>query len=109
MAEATKVGEFDEIKFTAAAALVAGGIVQVGGLAGVVEGLSGVAAGEKANARIKGQYDVAAASGTTFAEGAAVQWNNTTKLAVASGDFAIGKAVAAKVSGTTVVRVQFNE
>lgn len=100
----------DEIHVAAAAAdYDCGDIVQVGGLAGVVEGVSGVLTGEAFNARIKGGYDVACASGTTFSEGATVEFNNTTKLAVASGDFVLGKAARAKVSGQTVVRVQLNE
>lgn len=99
----------DEIHIIADADYACGDIVQAGGLAGVVEGLSGVKTGEMMTLRIKGGFDVLVASGTTFADGAAVQWNNSTKLAVASGTFALGKSVGAKVSGTTSMRVLLNE
>ncbi len=93
----------------AAAAYSSGDIAQIGGLAGVFEGLSGAAIGDPANFRTKGVFEVACASATTFTEGAAVQWNDTTNLAVASGDFALGKAAKAKASGETTVWVTFNE
>jgi predicted RecA/RadA family phage recombinase len=54
---------------------------------------------------------VPCASGTTLAVGALARWNNTTKLAVAtgSGDFSLGTVVQAKVSGETRVKVRFNK
>lgn len=109
MAEAIYRYPGDEIHFVAAAAYDSGDIVQKGGLAGVIEGLSGVAIGDAAVARTKGVVEVACASATTFSEGAAVQWDNTNKLAVATGDFALGKAAKAKTNGQTTVWVILNE
>jgi predicted RecA/RadA family phage recombinase len=100
----------DEIRVAAAAgALADGDVVQIAGLAGVVEGP--VVLGDPYNVRIKGQWDVASASATTFAIGAVVEWDDTNNLAVASGagDFVLGNAAKAKISGETVVRVIFNE
>lgn len=109
MPQAKFVYPGDEIHFTAGAAYSAGDVVSIAGLAGVIEGLSNVASGDPATARVKGVFDVASASGTTFALGAAVQWDDTNNLAVATGDFALGKAAKAKVSGETTVRVILNE
>lgn len=109
MPEAIRRGNGDELHLVAGAAYDDGDIVNLSGLAGVVEGI--VASGDPMNVRIKGTYDVAAATGTTFAAGAVVEWNDTTKLAVASGagDFVLGLAAKAKISGVLFVRVIFNE
>lgn len=108
MAEAIRRGNGDEIHFIAAADYDDGDVVNLAGLAGVVEGP--VLTGQPGNARIDGQYDIASASATTFAIGARVEFDNTTKLAVASGagDFVLGNAIKAKVSGELVVRVSLN-
>lgn len=109
MPEAIRRHHGDELHLIADAAYDDGDIVNKSGLAGVVEGP--VASGDPMNVRVKGVYDVASASATTFAAGATVEFNNTTKLAVASaaGDFVLGLAAKAKVSGETVVRVILNE
>lgn len=101
----------DEVHATASATQSPGDIVQAGGLAGVVASLSEVASGDPMTVMIKGVYDVAAASGTTFSEGAEVEWDDTNKLAVAAtaGDFDLGVAAKAKTSGQTVVQVILNE
>lgn len=111
MSEATLVNNGETLQKTAGAGYDCGDIIQIGGLAGVVEGLCGVANGDPLNARVKGQFDVASASATTFAEGATVEWDDTNKLAVAAaaGDFVLGKAAKAKTAGQTVVRVILNE
>lgn len=108
MPEAIYRGPGDEIPFTATSDLASGSVLEKGGIAGVVDGLN-VKNGDSALLRVKGRFDVASASATTFAEGATVQFNDTTKLAVASGDFALGKAAKAKASGDPVVSVIFNE
>jgi predicted RecA/RadA family phage recombinase len=109
MPEAIRRQNGDELHLLAGADYDDGDIVNLAGYAGVVEGP--VLTGDPMNVRIKGGYDVAAASATTFAIGARVEWNDTTKLAVASGagDFVLGNAAKAKISGETVVRVIFNE
>lgn len=59
-----------------------------------------------------GLIDFAAASGTTFAKGELVWWDDTNNLAVnatsANATFPVGPAVAAKASGTLSVRVDLN-
>lgn len=110
MPQATYRNHGDEVRVASAAgALSDGDVVQVAGLAGVVEGP--VVTGDPYNVRVKGQFDVSSASGTTFSAGARVEWDDTNNLAVASGngDFVLGNAAKAKISGETVVRVIFNE
>ena len=111
MPEATYRYPGDEIHVaSAAAAQNAGDVVQVGGLAGVVEGLSNIEVGDPMNVRVKGVFEVASASATVFAEGATVNWDDTAKLAItAAGDWTLGKAAKAKANGETVVSVILNE
>lgn len=93
----------------ATAALTPGQVITLAdGRAAVVMGNGPIAIGDAYTACTEGTFEVNAASGTTFADGAAVQFNDTTKLAVASGDFAVGKAVGAKSSGSTFVLVALN-
>ncbi|TWU15963.1 capsid cement protein [Allorhodopirellula heiligendammensis] len=51
--------------------------------------------------------EVPAASATTFAKAATIEFKNSTGLAVAdaAGDFDIGKAAAAKTAGQTSVKI----
>ena len=76
---------------------------------GVVQSIVPTVEGDTVNVRTDGQYEVPSASGTTFALGATVGWNDTTGLAVTggAGDFDIGIAGLAKVSGQLVVLVIF--
>lgn len=75
----------------------------------IVEGLAARnAIGDPIHVRYQGIVEVPAASATTFAKNAAVQFANSTGLAVATGDFAVGKAVVAKTSGQTSVLVRLN-
>ena len=109
MPQATYRGPGDEISFVAASDLASGTVMQKGGLAGVVDGLS-VKSGDEATLRTKGRYEVASASATVFTEGQDVNWDDTAKLAItAAGDFSLGKAAKAKASGELVVTVIFNE
>lgn len=109
MAQAIRRQNGDELHMIADADYSDGDIVQKANLAGVVEGP--VLTGDPMNVRVKGGYDVAAASATTFALGAIVEWDATNDLAVASGagDFVLGVAARAKIAGETVVRVLLNE
>ncbi len=112
MAEALLLGPQDEQVITAAAALNSGDIVQLGdGRAGVVEGLGSYAIGDKVTVKTSGRYRCLAATGTTFAVGVNVDWEDTTKLCVADagGDFALGKAEFAKASGPLYVDILLNE
>lgn len=109
MPEAIRRTAGDELHLIAGADYDDGDVVNLSGLAGVVEGP--VLSGDVMNVRVKGGYDVQSASATTFSAGAKVEFDNSTKLAVAAaaGDFTLGIAAKAKVSGETVVRVLLNE
>lgn len=109
MPEAIRRNHAEELHVVAAADWADGQVVQSAGRAGVVEGP--VKAGDMANVRIKGRYEVASASATTFAAGVTVGWNDGTNLAVAAGTgtFDIGIASKAKIAGELVVSVLLNE
>ncbi len=81
-------------------------------LAGVIQGLDAnlLKSGSTVAAAVKGVFEVAAASGTTFSAGVAVDWDDTNNVVVATGTgtFALGKTVAAKSSGETSVLVSLN-
>jgi predicted RecA/RadA family phage recombinase len=106
----TQLGETET--HIAAAATNAMDLIQVGdGFAGVVTGSKpSFATGEEMPVVTNAIVDVDAATGTTFAAGAKVELNSSTKLAVAAGagDFTVGQALTAKVSGTLFVRVRLN-
>lgn len=111
MAEAIYLSCGDALDYTPAAAVTAGKIVLLPSLlVGVVA--VGVAANELAAAQTEGVYDVLTATGTTFDDGAPVYWDDTNKLAVnpgaATASFRLGRAIGAKVSGPTLVRVELN-
>jgi predicted RecA/RadA family phage recombinase len=110
MGQAVRLGEGDEEIVTAPSGGYASGeIVQApSGRAGYVNSLNAVPEGEKCTIKTTGRVKVPSASATTFALAAAVQWNNTTNLAVASGDFLLGPASKAKINGDTVVEVILN-
>ena len=78
---------------------------------GVYQGLEAGASGERALWKISGQFELLSASATTFAVGADVFWNTSTKLAVttlASNCVYAGKATKAKVNGETRVLTDIN-
>lgn len=109
MPEATVKNHANSVQRTAAADLDAGTIAQEAGLAGVVAGAGRIRSGDEYTVMLDVLAEVPSASATVFAEGATVQWDDTAKLAVASGDFTLGKAERAKSAGQTVVRVLFNK
>lgn len=98
------------IKVTATADTPPGFIAQVpDGRAGIHNGASTVPNGGVGTFDTECIAEVLSASATTFAEGADVGWNNTTKLAVSTGGtFGLGKAARAKTAGQTTVLVAFN-
>jgi predicted RecA/RadA family phage recombinase len=111
MPEASFVHETGAIDYTPAAATDAGVVfLHPMGMAAVV--LAELAANELGTAATEGQFDLASASGTVFAAGEAVWWDDTNNLAVVSGastaSFLAGRAAVAKVSGQTTVRVDLN-
>lgn len=110
MSEAILRNEHLIIKETATAVQNPGDLAEKGGLAAIALGAGPMAIGDLVTWDATPQLiEVTCASGTTFAEGATVQWNDTTKLAVASGNFTLGKAAYPKIAGQTVVTVFFNK
>ena len=97
---------------TAAAAGLTGDIVFTGsGKSAYVCYTSDYAAGERVAITTDALVRVDSASATTFAAGADVNYNTTTKLAVASGTAGtskIGKAEIAKVANELSVLVRLN-
>lgn len=106
--EVTKILNDLEMEFTAGANVTCGEVLVAGHKVGVVASLEGVANGETGILTIRGIAYLPAASGTTFAQGANVQFNTSTNLAVASGGTHAGRALYAKVSGETTVAVELN-
>lgn len=109
--QATLIDDSGILQFTAGAALVGGQVLRLGDKrVGIIAGLKAIASGDKAAAHVAGNFKVASASATTFSAGDVVGWDDTAKLAVsaASGDFVLGIATKAKVSGELVVDVALN-
>lgn len=113
-AEARYDKDPDVLDFVASAALSAGEVIQLpDGRAGVVAGAKGFSSGETAAAHVRGFFNVAAATGVTFADGEPVYWDASADTAIAAGsaadgDFYIGNAAGAKTSGPLFVRVDLN-
>ena len=100
------------LDYTPAAALDGGSVVLLpDGRVGVT--LTAIAAGILGSVATEGLFDFNSASATVFAEGEDVYWDATNFLAVPAGDanasYRVGRAVAAKISGATVVRVNINQ
>jgi predicted RecA/RadA family phage recombinase len=76
---------------------------------GVVQSIVPTVEDDTVNVKTDGIYEVPSATGTLFALGATVGWDDTTNLAVAAGtgDFDIGIAGLQKVSGQLIVQVIF--
>lgn len=113
-ANAAFLHQAGEVQITAGAALNGGEIQQLAdGRACVRAGLADSASGDLVTFYTSGVFDVKAASGTTFAAGETVWWDESAEAAIgvgsaAAGDFPIGVAVKAKVSGETAVEVDLN-
>ena len=74
----------------------------------MVFGNTAFAIGDKVSVGTDLIVDITSASATTFAAGATVNFNTSTKLAVATGGVGAGVAMAAKIDGQTVVRTRLN-
>ena len=107
--EVTDIISGDDMEFVAAADVTCGQIVVDHGKVGIVKTLKGLANGESGVARVRGVAFFPAASGTTFADDADVQFNTSTRLAVASGGTHAGRAFYPKVSGQLGVWVDLNK
>ena len=79
------------------------------GRAGVVAGLKAVAEGDLAACYTKGRFEIATASATTFEAGDIAEFNATSGLAVASGNFELGLVIQDKAAGPDRVLVDLNE
>jgi predicted RecA/RadA family phage recombinase len=107
--EVTLILEDERKKHTVSgAAVTCGEVVVNGGKVGVVETLTGGAVGEEVMLKVKGVAFLPAASATTFADGAVVQFNTTTRLCVATGGTHAGKAFYPKAAGELGVWVELN-
>lgn len=111
-AEAILVNDAGGVKFTAAATLASGEIVQLAdGRPGVIGGLKGFVSGDPAVAYPLGRFAVTCATGTTFSIGDPVYWDTSASLAVTAPgdatDMLLGSAGKAKTSGQLVVEVDF--
>lgn len=108
--EVTKILPDREWKHTVSGAAATNGqIVQVAHKIGVIEGLQSHAIGDTVTVRLTGIAFIPSASATTFAAGADVQFNTTTRLAVTSGGVHAGRAIQAKVNGELGVYVYLND
>ena len=106
------VQDGDNIDFTATDALVAGTLVQIAGLAGILNPKpdgSAIASGDLVSARVKGIVRIPN-SGVAFADGGLVGYDQSADEAVATttGDFDIGRAVGAFADSTATVDVLLN-
>lgn len=107
MSESTYHSEGVLIDYTPGTAKAAGDIEFHGDIAGQV--VTDLAANEKGALRIEGVVSLTKASGTVFAAGAVVHWDNTNELAVASEtDGIVGRAVGGGADGQTYVLVKLN-
>lgn len=100
-----------ELKTTAAGTEVAGDVISAYGKAWIAQFSRSPVAGEVIAWRSDQVVEIAKASGLVLADGVAVDYENSSKTAVATttGDFALGKVRGAAGSGTTTCLVALNE
>lgn len=112
MTESVYVSDADKINETPSAASVAGEVMRLADGTAAVR-VSSVAADQLGAVYVVGQFNVGAASGTTFSDGEEVWWDASANLAInkgsaGDGDWYLGKARAAKTSGTLYVLTELN-
>ena len=90
----------------APAAVASGDVVLVGNIIGIANGAA--ASGADLDVTTTGVFSIAKVAGDAFTIGATVYFNTTSKLATttASGNTAIGTAVAAAGVGVALVKVR---
>ena len=114
-AEALYVKDADSVDFVAAAALTSGQVIQLpDGRAGVVEGLSPVAAGDQVSALVRGVVEVAKTADINILQGGQVFWDRSADTATftgagSGGDFYMGFAYEDSLAAATTVKVVLNE
>lgn len=89
-------------------AVLSGGGLKSGLIFGIASG--DAAEGAEVDAATVGVFDLVKVGADEFAVGAAVYWNDTTKLATstASGNTKIGVATEAAAAATATVRLRLN-
>jgi predicted RecA/RadA family phage recombinase len=108
--------EASAVRFLATAVMASGEIFQLAdGRAAMVGGLAAIASGDVFDALIDGPVEVTAPTGTTFAVGDPVVWDDSGNTALVNGsttvipgDIMLGRTLRAKVSGELTVLVDFN-
>jgi hypothetical protein len=101
----------DEILIPASGTTVGGTLVEYNGKARLFSGMKTAAEGEMIALTGGVTVRVPKATATTFAAGAAVEYDIASGLAVAAsgGDFHVGTAIVAVVDGDSYVDVELNE
>lgn len=117
-AQAIRRHDHHEVLATAGADYSPGDVVinAIGdGRVGIVAGLESVASGDPVCFAVEGQYEITCASATTCSAGDLIYWDDTNNTAKTSAGVAgtsayplVGRAVKAKTSGQTVVKVEIN-
>jgi len=105
---------FDERVHTLGAAQKGGDIVETAdGYAGIVLGTGDYANGDIVRVAVKGIYEIASASATTFSAGDLAGWDDSAGVALAQSsgdsDFDLGTVVKAKTNGQLTVWVSIND
>ena len=111
--EATYLRDECERRLTAAAAIAAGEVYQMGdGKAGVKTGLNAAASGDRANFTTEGIFTVAKTTGVVIIDGGRVYWDHSANTAtfrkVNDSDFYIGRAIGDSASADTTLVVDLN-
>jgi predicted RecA/RadA family phage recombinase len=113
VAQGQFIHDGDAIDYTPGSDVSAGDVVVLGDLVGITK--RDIKASELGALAVKGVFDVAKESGggVTFAVGAAVYWDDTNNLAVATDgggtNKLMGKAVAAAADADSTVRVRLSQ
>jgi predicted RecA/RadA family phage recombinase len=104
--EAYFLCEGNSLDYTPVSDVDAGTVLFVGGKAGIA--LTDIEADRLGAVQVRGIVRATKASATVFGEGSGVQWDDTNKVCVTSGDFAMGTAPYGGASGVTTVDVYLN-
>ena len=104
-----RYGDTQEVHIDAPSALDSGEVIIRNGQIGVYMGLNPCASGDRVAIATRGVFEFTALTAATWADGAALNWDDTGKdVQVAAGDATAGRAVGAKGSGPTTAKVNIN-
>lgn len=104
---ASYVQKGDVLDYTPAAAVAAGDVVVIGSLVGVAP--VAIAANAQGALAIDGVWSMPCATGSTGAQGSAINWYATSGVADAATGTAAGKLAKARVATDTTVHVVLNQ